>query len=186
MLLSVLLLDARSGVALGRSSRRAKDGGVDAILDEIRPMLEELYSGKSGSSTLSTSSQGVIVGARVDADIAGAINASPGSVPLAPGLTFEWSGRWVGIATTVFLMRVPALRVEGRFFPTDTRVRPWIALGATGFIDLDVMLHGSVGLATRLGPLNVAIDGGVEWSPIVKPEVTRLAALVGLRVGYQF
>lgn len=187
--LTLLLTDGRNGGALARGTRRAERGDMAGLLEEVQPMLEGMYSGDAKLATGEVSARGFIVGARVDLDLAGAITLTPGITPLSPGLTAEWSSRRFGVALSVLLLRpnqfVVAGRLEGRFFPLQTRIRPWVALGATGFSDLDFGLHAGLGVGTPIGPINVALDGGVEWFPLNRPGVQRLAGLIGLRLGWQ-
>ncbi len=178
------LVDAKSSKALGRVTRRAKSGGVDAIIDELPDMLEVLYSGDVGSSGEATASaRGLIVGARLDGDVVGGLTATAANVPLAPGLTAEWSERRFGLAGTLFAQTRVGGRVEGRLFLTEGSLRPWVAVGGAAFIDGDLGVHASVGAGTHFGPVHVALDVGGEYYPKRSQTVTRVAGLVGLRVG---
>lgn len=178
--LNVSLIDVKQASVVQRARREASSS--EALLKQLRNVTYELANADPLRAPLPKLVErafgGFTVGVRGDFDLFG--------LGALPGVTGEWSSRWVGVSLTLLIRNLPGVRLEGRFYPVVAGpLRPFIAAGTTAFLT-GVAVRGAVGLAVRVWRLQLGLDGAVEYFLNGEQRFWPLAALVGLDVSWAF
>jgi len=193
VLISLTLLDTRRAKAIHRVGARLKGGSLDALLDQLEPLLNDLlgrdplapHAATLASADAVTSSAEstleVSLGLRVEGEMLG---IAAGGAAIAPAVVFGISTGWVGGTLTVIAQPIPGVRLEARG-ALPGRVRPFIGLGATLF-GTAFAPRGVLGVTTRLGPVILGVDGAVEYFVSGQQRFNPLAVLVSLSAAWVF
>ena len=185
LVMNLSLLDVRRSTSISRGSRSVKGGLVD-LLEELRPLLYEVVNSDavnvSAPLEVERGFGGLVVGARADGEVLG--------LGIAPGISFEYSGKRLGVALVLLVKVLPGARLEGRFYPftfAKGRVRTQLAAGVTAFPE-GVALRAAAGGAVHFGPLQVFVDVGYERFVYLRDwqAFSPNALTVGLGVGFAF
>ncbi len=183
IVLNFALIDARKSKPVGRSSRTIETGGVSAALREVAPMLYELLNQapehQDAPLVMDRGFGGIVVGLRADTDVL--------ARGVAPALTAELSGRYIGGALTVLATVTPGIRLEVRGYPlTFKAVRPYLAAGTTIF-STGFGLRGAAGAAVRVSRVQISVDAAYErYLASFRPGYSNNAVVLGVGVGWQF
>lgn len=183
LVLTASLVDLKSAKVLSRETLQG--ASLQALLDqrELRELAVALVKPdplRAKTALVDDAAfGGLVIGLRGDADV---IGEEGGAVA---GVTGEWSGKFLGASITVIPKSNPGLRLEARIYPyRNDLVRPYIGLGATGFIS-GPGARGAVGIALKLGRFQLFADVAAEkFFAIGDSQTTPFAALIGLGGGY--
>jgi hypothetical protein len=187
MLVSMSLLDS-GGARVNQVSSRLKGGTVDAVLDQMDALVEELLSKdplRAGERLVSEKKAPALqwsAGLRVEAEVLG---LAAGGAAVAPSLTVALDTGWFGASATGIITVLPGARLEARLHPPGWVVRPYLGAGATLF-GTAFAPRGSLGAFTALGPVQLSFDAAIEYFVTGPPRFRPAAVLLSLGGAWLF
>ncbi len=159
LLVNLVLVDLKTNAPVHRVGRRLKGGTVDAVLDQVRPMLLELVAAdplvkQKPVAARPSGPLNLVVGVRGESDLLG-----PSLVP-AISASYRW--QQFGAAVTVIIARQPGFRAEARYLPWELGLaRPYLALGGSVFSSA-VAARAALGSSFQVGPVQLSADLAYE------------------------
>jgi hypothetical protein len=187
-ILNLSLVDMKASKAIARVGRKVALSGskLGPLFDEVRPMLYEMLNKDPTNAAHPLKQErsfgGFVIGVLGDTDVLGP--------RIAPGLTAELSGRWIGGALTVLPKASFGARLEARFYPLVLGiVRPYVAAGITAFTT-ELGIRGAAGASFRIfAGLQAFFDVGyerfvVQFAPNTQT-FNRDSVVIGVGLGWQ-